>query len=639
MIAISLPDGSVRHFETPVSGADIAGNIGAGLLKSAIAFTVDGTQRDLSHVVEYDCAVSIITRQSDAGLDILRHDCAHVLAEAVQALYPDTQITFGPSIEDGFYYDFYRETPFSTNDFVAIEQKMHDIIKRDTPFVRHVWDRTQAHKYFFEKGETFKAEHVLSLPDDAEISVYTQGDWLDLCRGVHAPSTGHIGKAFKLMKLAGAYWRGDANNPQLQRIYGTCWRDKKELQAYLTRLEEAEKRDHRRLGREMGLFHIQEEAVGNVFWHSKGWSVYRVIEDYMRRRQKHYEYQEVRTPLMVDRSLWEKSGHWDKFQDAMFTLDADNARTLAVKPMNCPCHVEIFKRGQVSYKSLPLRMAEFGCCHRNEPSGALHGIMRVRSFTQDDAHIFCREDQIVSETKAFCDMLQSVYTDFGFTDVLVKFSDRPDVRAGDDATWDKAEQALQYATEQAGLTWELNPGEGAFYGPKLEFTLVDAIGRHWQCGTLQVDFVLPERLDATYIGADNAPHRPVMLHRAVLGSFERFIGILIENYEGKFPLWLAPTQVAICTITDASIPYAKHVEHALKSLGIRTELDTRSEKINYKVRDHSMRKTPVQFILGAKEADKKTVAIRRLGTQEQHFLPLAEALEILQQDALAPDLK
>ena len=458
-----------------------------------------------------------------------------------------------------------------------------------------------------------------------------------MCRGVHAPSTGYIGNGFKLMKLAGAYWRGDANNPQLQRIYGTCWRDKKELNAYLTRLAEAEKRDHRRLGREMNLFHMQEQAVGNVFWHPKGWALYRSVERYIRRRQFKNGYQEVRTPQMLDRSLWEKSGHWEKFHEAMFTLEAD--RTMAIKPMNCPCHVEIFKQGQISYKALPLRMAEFGCCHRNEPSGSLHGIMRVRAFTQDDAHIFCRQQDIVTETKHFCDLLQSVYQDFGFEEVLVKFSDRPEVRVGSDETWDKAENALIDATQRAGLTWELNQGEGAFYGPKLEFTLIDAIGRHWQCGTLQVDFVLPDRLDATYIGEDNTPHRPVMLHRAILGSFERFIGILIENYEGKLPVWLAPTQVALCTITDAAIPYALEVEKILKARSIRVDMDTRSEKINYKVRDHSLRRTPVQFIVGAREAENRTIAVRRLGTQKQQFMSLDEAVETLTYEALAPDVK
>ena len=640
MVEISLPDGSIRKFEGAVTGADIAGDIGAGLLKASVAIEVNGVLRDLSHTISENSAVSIVTRQSDEGLEVLRHDCAHIMAEAVQALFPNTQITFGPSIENGFYYDFYNaETTISVNDFPKIEQKMSEIIKRDSAFERKVWTREEAHKYFLEKGETFKAEHVLTLPEGEDISVYTQGEWLDLCRGIHAPSTGKVGKAFKLMKVAGAYWRGDSNNPQLQRIYGTCWRDKDELKSYLVRLEEAEARDHRKIGREMDLFHMQEEAQGNVFWHAKGWALYRTVEDYVRRRLREQDYQEVRTPQLVDRALWEKSGHWEKFREAMFTTadDADE-KVLAVKPMNCPCHVEIFKRGQVSYKSLPLRMAEFGCCHRNEPSGALHGIMRVRAFTQDDAHIFCTEEQIISETQKFCDLLKSVYKDFGFTDVKVKFSDRPESRAGSDETWDKAETALKEATEAAGLEWTLNSGEGAFYGPKLEFVLVDAIGRDWQCGTLQADFVLPERLDASYIGEDNAPHRPVMLHRAICGSLERFIGILIENYSGKFPLWLAPTQVAISTIVDAGIPYAQEVKKKLEDKGLRVELDIRNEKINYKIREHSVKKTPVQFIIGAREAEQGTVAIRRLGTQEQEVLALDDAIAKIVEQASAPDL-
>ena len=641
MISITLPDGSVRSYDNPVSGTDIAGDIGAGLLKASIAMTVDGVPKDLSFVIENDANISIITRQSDEALDIIRHDCAHVLAEAVQELFPNTQITFGPSVDDGFYYDFYNtETMISINDFEKIEAKMNEIIKRGDAFTREVWSRDEAHKHFSQKGETFKAEHVLTLPEGEDISIYKQGDWLDLCRGIHSPTTASIGNGFKLMKVAGAYWRGDANNPQLQRVYGTAWRDKKELKAYLERLEQAEARDHRKLGREMDLFHLQEEAQGSVFWHEKGWALYRECEEYIRRRLNKADYIEVKTPQLVDRTLWEKSGHWEKFREAMFTTndDADDEKVLAIKPMNCPCHVEIFKKGQISYKSLPLRMAEFGCCHRNEPSGALHGIMRVRGFTQDDAHIFCTEEQVTSETKKFCDLLKSIYEDFGFTDVKVKFSDRPEVRAGSDETWDKAETALKQATESAGLEWTLNPGEGAFYGPKLEFVLTDAIGRDWQCGTLQADFVLPERLDASYIGEDNAPHRPVMLHRAILGSMERFIGILIENYSGKFPLWLAPTQVAISTITDGSIDYAKTVAEKLKSVGIRTELDIRSEKINYKVREHSLKKTPVQFVVGNREAEENTVAIRRLGTDKQEVLDLDMAISNLVKEATAPDL-
>jgi len=641
MISITLPDGSVRQYDNPVSGAEIARSIGAGLLKSSIAVTVDGEQKDLSFVVKQDARVSIITRQSDEALEIIRHDCAHILAESVQELYPNTQITFGPSIADGFYYDFYRpdtEEKFSINDFEKIETKMAEIIKRDEPFVRQVWNREDAYKHFLNKGEKFKAEHILTLPDSDEISVYTQGEWLDLCRGIHSPSTGVVGNGFKLMKVAGAYWRGDAKNPQLQRIYGTVWRDKKELKTHLQRLEEAEKRDHRKIGKEMNLFHIQEEAVGNVFWHPNGWAIYRALEDYIRRQQIKYGYKEVRTPQILDRSLWEKSGHWEKFREAMFTMEDSDEKTLVIKPMNCPCHVEIFKKGQISYKNLPLRMAEFGCCHRNEPSGALHGIMRVRAFTQDDAHIFCMENQIVSETKLFCEMLKNIYQDLGFTDVKVKFSDRPEIRAGDDETWDKAELALKDATEKSGLEWTLNSGEGAFYGPKLEFVLTDAIGRDWQCGTLQVDFVLPERLDASYIGEDNSSHRPVILHRAILGSFERFIGILVENYGGKFPLWIAPVQVVVATITDSASDYANKVAKKLKAKGIRVEIDTRSEKINYKVREHSLKKVPVQFILGNREAEQNTVAIRRLGTDKQEVLDLDIAISNLIDQAKAPDM-
>ncbi len=641
MISITLPDGSIRQYDNPVSGTEIAKSIGSGLLKSSIAMTVDSEQKDLSFIVKQDASISIITRQSDEALEIIRHDCAHILAQAVQELYPNTQITFGPSIADGFYYDFYRpdtEEKFSINDFEKIEAKMAEIIKKDEPFVRQVWKRDDAHKHFSNKGEKFKAEHILTLPDNEEISVYTQGEWLDLCRGIHSPSTGVVGNGFKLMKVSGAYWRGDAKNPQLQRIYGTAWRDKKELKTYLQRLEEAEKRDHRRLGKEMDLFHIQEEAVGNVFWHPNGWSIYRALEDYIRRQQVKYGYKEVRTPQILDRSLWEKSGHWEKFREAMFTMEDSDEKTLAIKPMNCPCHVEIFKKGQISYKNLPLRMAEFGCCHRNEPSGALHGIMRVRAFTQDDAHIFCMENQIVSETKLFCEMLKNVYKDLGFTDVKVKFSDRPELRAGDDKTWDKAELALKDATEKSGLEWTLNSGEGAFYGPKLEFVLTDAIGRDWQCGTLQVDFVLPERLDASYIGEDNSSHRPVMLHRAILGSFERFIGILVENYGGKFPLWIAPVQVVVATITDGAIEYANQVAKKLKAKGIRVETDIRSEKINYKVREHSLKKVPVQFILGNREAEQNTVAIRRLGTDKQEVLDLDIAISNLIDQAKAPDM-
>lgn len=639
MVALTLPDGSVRHFDGPITGLALAQDIGAGLAKAALIVTVNGTEQDLTTPITTDAAVSIITSRDDSSLNLIRHDCAHVLGQAVQDLFPGAQITFGPAIEDGFYYDFYSEKKISSDDFSAIEKRMQDIITENQPFVREVWSRDHAHEYFLAKGETFKAEHVLTLPDGAEISIYRQGDWLDLCRGPHSPSTGCIDKrAFKLMKVAGAYWRGDSSGPQLQRIYGTAWRNKKELNAYLVRLEEAEKRDHRRLGREMNLFHMQEEAVGSVFWHPNGWTLYRAVEDYIRNRQKQFGYDEVRTPQLIDRVLWEKSGHWEKFREAMFTTDGEGERTLAVKPMNCPAHVQIFKQGIVSYKDLPIRMAEFGCCHRNEPSGALHGIMRVRSFVQDDAHIFCTEDQIVPETKAFCDMLKTVYKDFGFEDLFVKFSDRPDVRSGDDRIWDRAEQALLDASQKAGLETVLNKGEGAFYGPKLEFVLRDAIGRDWQCGTLQADFVLPERLDATYVGEDGNRHRPVILHRAVCGSLERFIGILIENYAGRFPLWLAPVQGVVATITTDNEPFAHQVAIQCRQAGLRVNVDNRNEKINYKVRDHSVKKVPIIMVVGKREAQENKVTIRRLGSQEQTTMTVAEAIAMMVKEGATPGM-
>ena len=542
MVAITLPDGSVRDFAGPVSGLELAQSISKSLAKKAIAVIVNGAVRDLTRTIEEDAQVSILEKQdaeNEEVLALLRHDCAHVMAEAVQELYPETQVTIGPAIENGFYYDFAREESFTPEDLVKIEKRMHQIVERNETIMREVWDRHEAIAFFKEKGEVFKAEIISDLPEEEIITCYRQGDFIDLCVGPHLPSTGKLGKAFKLMKVAGAYWRGDHRNPMLQRIYGTCWATEQQLKTYLHMLEEAEKRDHRRLGREMDLFHMQEEAQGSVFWHEKGWKLYRTVESHVRARLEAENYQEVKTPQLVDRSLWEKSGHWDKFRENMFTTvpeENDADKVLALKPMNCPCHVQIFRLGTKSYRDLPLRMAEFGSCHRNEPSGALHGIMRVRQFTQDDAHIFCTEDQIVSETKAFCDLLKSVYQDFGFTDVAVKFSDRPEVRAGEDAIWDKAEAALKEASEAADIAMTLNPGEGAFYGPKLEFVLRDAIGRDWQCGTLQVDFVLPERLDATYTGPDGEKYRPVMLHRAILGSLERFIGILIENHAGTSTL-------------------------------------------------------------------------------------------------------
>ncbi len=645
MVAITLPDGSVREFDGAVSGVELAESIGPGLAKAALAMIVDGEARDLAFVVERDARVEIVTRSHEAALELLRHDAAHVMAEAVQELYPGTQVTFGPAIEDGFYYDFYREQPFTPDDLEQIERRMREIVDRDEAITREVWDRDEAIAFFKERGEHFKAEHIETLPRDEDISIYRQGEWLDLCVGPHLPSTGKLGKAFKLMKLAGAYWRGDARNTQLQRIYGTAWRDDKELKAYLHRLEEAERRDHRRLGREMDLFHIQEEAAGSIFWHPKGWTLYRICQDYMRRRLEAAGYIEVKTPQLIDRTLWEKSGHWEKFRDDMFVAEVDeadsvgtgNRKMLALKPMNCPGHVQIFRQGIKSYRDLPLRMAEFGSCHRNEPSGALHGLMRVRAFTQDDAHIFCTEDQITSETRAFCELLLSIYRDFGFDEVTVKFSDRPPVRAGEDAIWDKAEAALLEATEAAGLDFSLNPGEGAFYGPKLEFVLKDTIGRDWQCGTLQVDFVLPERLDASYVGEDGAKHRPVMLHRAILGSFERFIGVLIEQYAGRFPVWLAPVQAVVATITNDADDYAAEVHATLVAAGIRAELDTRPEKINYKVREHSLAKVPAILVVGAREAGARTVAIRRLGGKEQEILALDEASHTLAREAAAPD--
>ena len=635
MISLILPDGEIREYETPVSGADIAADIGPGLAKAALAIRINNELKALSSVVTDDCKISIVTIEDPDALELLRHDAAHIMAQAVQELFPGTQVTIGPAIENGFYYDFARNESFSTDDFELIEKRMEEIVDRDIEFVREIWKREEAIEFFKSKGEDYKAELIDSIPSSEEVSIYKQGDWTDLCRGPHLPSTGKIGKNFKLMKLAGAYWRGDSNNEMLQRIYGTVWPDKKRLTTYLNMLEEAEKRDHRRLGREMSLFHLQEEAIGAVFWHPKGWGLYRKVEDYLRNRLQKANYVEVNTPQLVSRSLWEDSGHWEKFRDAMFTTEAEN-KQLAIKPMNCPCHVQIFRQGTKSYRDLPVRMAEFGSCHRNEPSGALHGLMRVRAFTQDDAHIFCTEDQITSETKSFCDLLMLIYKDFGFEDIIIKFSDRPEIRAGSDTTWDKAEKALKDAVEAAGYKYELNPGEGAFYGPKLEFVLRDAIGRDWQCGTLQVDFVLPERLNAVYVGEDGEKHRPVMLHRAILGSFERFLGILIEHYAGRFPLWLAPLQIVIASITDEAKTYAQDVCEKLISAGLTAEADLRNGKINFKIREHSVAKVPIILVVGRKEANENTVAMRRLGGKNQEILALDTAIAKLAQEAIIP---
>jgi threonyl-tRNA synthetase len=640
MPAITLPDGSIRSFDGTVTGTTIAAAIGPGLARAALAMEVNGRLQDLSREIAEDSSVKFITRKDEAALDFIRHDTAHVLAEAVQALYPGTQVTIGPAIENGFYYDFYRNEPFTPDDLPAIEAKMKEIIAANAPFTREEWDRDEAIAFFEARGERFKAELIRDLPADQTITIYRQGEWLDLCRGPHMRGTGDIGTAFKLQKTAGAYWRGDHRNPMLSRIYGTAWRDQKELDAYLHQLEEAERRDHRRIGKEMDLFHIQEEAVGSIFWHQKGWKLYRTVEAYIRRRLEQSGYEEVRTPQLVDRRLWEESGHWDKYRKNMFIAEVvDEETTLALKPMNCPCHVQIFKQGLRSYRQLPLRMAEFGACHRYEPSGALHGIMRVRAFTQDDAHIFCTDDQIVSETVRFVELLDSVYKDFGFESFAVKFSDRPAERAGSDEDWDRAETALKGACEAAGLPYTLNPGEGAFYGPKLEFVLRDAIGRDWQCGTLQVDYVLPERLDAEYVTAESTRARPVMLHRAIIGSFERFLGILIENYAGRFPLWLAPVQATVATIVSDADGYAAEVADALRAAGLTVDLDISNQKIQAKIREHSLHHVPNILVVGRKEAEERTVAIRRLGGATQEVLPLAEAVALLQAEATPPDLR
>ena len=638
MPVITLPDGAERSYDKPVTPAQVAADIGPGLAKAALAARAGGVMIDLSAELGEDTALSLVTAKDGDSLALLRHDAAHVLAEAVLELYPEAQVTIGPAIETGFYYDFHREQPFTEDDLRAIEERMHEIVDRGETISREVWTRDEAVAFYKGNNEPFKVELVEAIPEGETVSFYRQGGFIDLCRGPHMASTAKLGHAFKLLSVAGAYWRGDSTRPMLQRIYGTAFHTKKELEAHLTMLEEAEKRDHRKLGRALDFFHLQEEAAGSVFWHPKGWVLYRVIEKYMRRRLDAAGYREVKTPQLVDRSLWEASGHWDKFGENMFTAESEDDRTLALKPMNCPGHVQIYKRGITSYRDLPIRMAEFGSCHRNEPSGALHGIMRVRAFTQDDAHIFCTEDQINSESVAFCNLLQEVYRDFGFEEVRVKFSDRPEVRAGDDATWDRAEAALRGATEAAELETTLNPGEGAFYGPKLEFVLRDAIGREWQCGTLQVDFVLPERLDAEYVTEDSGRARPVMLHRAILGSLERWIGILIEEHAGRMPPWLAPVQAVVATVTEAADGYAAEVADALGGAGARVETDLRNEKIGYKVREHSVAKVPYIIAVGEREADDRSVALRRLGSERQETLALSDAVDRLGGEILPPDL-
>ena len=637
MLTITLPNEDKKNYKNPVTSLQIAEEISPRLAADAFIAEVNGELWDLNRLIEKDSSVAILTSKNIECLDLIRHDAAHIMAEAVLELFPETQVTIGPSIENGFYYDFYREKKFNLTDLEIIEQRMHEIVNRDEKITREVWTRGEALSFFEKNNEKFKVELVNAIPGHETVTFYRQGNFIDLCRGPHSPSTKKLGHSFKLTKLAGAYWRGDSKNPVLQRIYGTAFLNDKDLKNYLLMIEEAEKRDHRKIGKELNLFHLQEEAVGSVFWHKKGWSIYLEIESYMRRKLSK-SYEEVKTPQVIDRTLWEKSGHWDKFQEHMFMAKGDDEKVLALKPMNCPGHVQIYKQGLKSYKDLPIRMAEFGSCHRNEPSGALHGIMRVRQFTQDDAHIFCMNSQITEECVNFCELLQQIYKDFGFAELKVKFSDRPEIRAGDDQTWDKAEEALLKAIKAAGINFTLNPGEGAFYGPKLEFVLTDAIGRDWQCGTLQVDFVLPERLDAYYIDADGQKKHPVMLHRAILGSLERWIGILIEQYSGRMPLWLAPTQVAVCSIVDSVNDYILEIKEYLDKNGIRNEIDIRNEKIGYKIREHSNNAIPIIIVIGNQEKENKTVAVRYLGSKNQEVLELEQFIANVSSKCLAPDM-
>lgn len=626
MPKITLPDASIREYEAAVSGAEIALSIGKSLARDAVAVRVDGELWDLGRDIEVDASVEIVTRDSADGLELLRHDAAHVLAEAVKELWPDTQVTIGPAIENGFYYDFARQEPFTEDDLVVIEARMQEIVDRNETIQREVWTRDDAVEFFRSIGEAYKAEIIAAIPADEPLTLYRQGDFVDLCRGPHLPETGKLGKAFKLTHVSGAYWRGDSQNEMLQRIYGTAWSNEKQLRKYLLMLEEAEKRDHRRLGRVMDLFHFQEEAPGAVFWHPKGWSLFQSLIGYMRQEQNAAGYREINTPELMDRSLWQASGHWDAFGENMFTTETVDGRHYAIKPMNCPGHVQVFKQGITSYRDLPYRLAEFGKCHRYEPSGALHGMMRVRAFTQDDAHIFCTPDQITAESIAVCDLILRIYRGFGFDDIHIKFADRPEVRVGEDAVWDQAEKALTKALDVARLEYSHNPGEGAFYGPKLEFVLRDAIGRDWQCGTLQVDLNMPGRLGASYVGEDGDKHLPVMLHRAIFGSLERFMGILLEHHAGNLPLWLAPLQIKVLTITSEADDFAEEVVSILQDAGFRAETDLRNEKISYKVREHSVAKVPVLFAVGQREIETQSVAIRRLGSKKQQVLTLSEAV-------------
>lgn len=636
MVAITLPDGSIREYDGSVTGLTVAESIGKKLAKDAVAVKIDGELKDLTTPINSNSGLEIITRTSDEGLEVLRHDAAHVFAEAIKELYPETQITIGPAIENGFYYDIAPKEPLSTDDFEKIEARMREIVERDEQITREEWSRQDAIKLFASMGEHYKVQIIESIPGDESITLYRQGQFIDLCRGPHLPNTGKLGTAFKLMKVAGAYWRGDSNNEMLQRIYGTAWANKEQLDHYLFQLEEAEKRDHRKIAKEMDLFHLQDEAPGSVFWHPKGWSLYKTLQAYVRKKLSKYDYKEVNTPIVVDRTLWEKSGHWENFRENMFTIETAEEKHYAVKPMSCPCHIQIFKQGIKSYRDLPLRMAEFGCCHRNEPSGSLHGLMRVRAMVQDDGHIFCTEDQILEEAKSFSQLLIEMYKELGFEDIRVKFADRPEVRAGTDEQWDKAESSLKAAAIASGLEFSMNSGDGAFYGPKLEFHLRDAIGRSWQCGTLQLDFVLPHRLEALYVSEDGERRNPVMLHRAVLGSFERFTGILIEHYAGKFPFWLAPIQVAVATITDDSKEYAQEIVQLLRENGLRAEVDLRNEKISYKIRELSNQKVPAIFVLGKREVEQRQVAIRMLGGETQEMLALNDAIAKLVDMAKMP---